>query len=153
MKTKIKYEVGSETLQKILLASLKAESSYDQLKSKTSNKVILNWIDAKKESTTDFILKVLTHLEDMEIEPKSKSAIRLRLNQFLMNLKSLIIPPKDEMIIRETLKVDAAYLKVINEVMKSPSITDDLYQLYSSQIEKIRMRPGPAVEDLEVLLS
>lgn len=151
MKTRITYEVGSETLQKILLASLSAESSYDQLKTKTSNKVILDWLDAKKEFTTDFILKVLMHLEEMEIEPKSKSAIRARLDQFISNVKSLIIPFKDELVIRECLKVDAAYLNEIGEVLKSSSITDELYQLYSNQQEKIRMRSRP-VESFEILV-
>ena len=151
MKTRIKYEVGSDTLQKILLASLSAESSYDQLMTKTSNKVILEWLGAKKEFTTDFILKVLTELEEMDIEPRYKSAISLKINQFFANLKSLIIPPKDELVIRECLKVDGNYLKEINEVLKSAVITDELYQLYTLQKEKIRMRSRP-IESFEVLL-
>lgn len=151
MKIRIKYEVGSETLQRILLASLRAESNYDQLKLKTSNKVILEWLDEKKEYTTDFILKVLTLLEEMDIEPQSKSAIRLRVSQFFSNIKSLVIPPKDELVIRECLNVDSEYLRVINELLKSAVITDELYQLYQSQADKIRMRSKP-IQSFEMLL-
>lgn len=151
METKIKYEVGSDSLQRILLTSMNAESSYDQLMTKTSNKVLLDWIGMKKEFTTDFILKVLMKLEEMEIAPKSKYALGLKINQFFENLRSLITAKRDELVIRECLKVDSLYLKEINEVLKSATITDELYQLYTSQKEKIRMRSRP-VESFEVLL-
>ncbi|WP_026755884.1 hypothetical protein [Sediminibacter sp. Hel_I_10] len=138
MRTSIKYQVGLETLQKILLTSLKAEASYEHLMSQTKNEIIFKWLENRKECTTDFILKVLTQLENMEATAPQISNIQYKLFKLLSDIKSLIFPKGDADIIREGINVDGQYLKGLNEVLKDPTITDTLYSLYSKQIELLR---------------
>ncbi|WP_299226559.1 hypothetical protein [uncultured Psychroserpens sp.] len=152
MKTVIKYAVGAETLQKVLMASLKAESTYEFLISKTNSEHIVNWLHYRKENTTDFILKVLIQLEQMEVKPKSISNIQSKVHAFFSNFKSLIAPMSDEAVIKAALKADSFYLNRLKEIRKSVVVTNELYQFYTNQINMIAS-PSKQLDSHNTLIS
>ena len=138
MRTKIKYQVGDESLQRTLISSMKAELSYDLLISKTKNTDVIHWISEKKECTTDFILKVLTMLEDMEIQAKLNKGLRFKFNHLWFDLKTFVLPLENEDAVRECLMIDNHYLDELENELKSVIMTDHIYALYTAQREKLR---------------
>ncbi|MBR9915828.1 MAG: DUF2383 domain-containing protein [Algicola sp.] len=152
MKTSITYTVGSETLQKILMTSIKAKEAYRHLQEQTENPYIQKWLTTKLKSIDNFILEVQVHLETMGIEPVSISKMQLRIMKLMAELKSIMTRKDDEMVIRECLNIDGVYLSSLSNVKRSAVVTDTLYQLYSKQIEAIRRRPIKQMENHNVLL-
>jgi len=138
MRTRIKYQVGSETLQEILVASLKAETSYEYLMSKTKNEGLYQWLEFRKEATTDFILKVLQYLEEMNIVAASYSNFNVKFQNFVSDIKVLLMAKGEEAVISLSLETDEKYLESLYKVLKHPTVTDKLYKEYNSQIEIIR---------------
>jgi len=138
MRTSIKYQVGSETLQEILIASLKAEASYEHLMNKTVNQSLYQWLEFRKEATTDFILKVLQYLEEMKVPPVSYSGLDIKIHHLLSDIKFLFLSRREESLISSSLSIDEKYLENLYKVLKHPTVTDNLYQLYRKQIDLIR---------------
>ncbi|MEM6515392.1 MAG: hypothetical protein AAF688_04360 [Bacteroidota bacterium] len=151
MRTRIKYQVGSESLQIILIASLKAEASYENLMAKSRNQSLSYWLEYRKEATTDFIMKVLQQLENMGVTAASYPNISLKIQNFVSDLKVMLLGKNDESIISESLKIDERYLDSLYEVLKLPTITDELYRLYRNQIDVIRNSAKEFVQSNSVI--
>ncbi|MDD7886625.1 hypothetical protein [Flavivirga sp. 57AJ16] len=138
MKTQIKYLVGMDSLQKMLVLSLHAEASYEQLKTKTNHMDIRDWLTAKQELTTDFILKILTLSQEFEIHPQSPPIKKASLNQIWLNMKLKFISIDNNLIIRKCQKIDKTMLDALNHEIKWGLITTNIHQFYTNYKNKLR---------------
>ena len=138
MRTRIKYQVGSETLQKILIASLKAEASYENLMSRTKSESLYLWLEFRKEATTDFILKVLENLDEMKVRASVLPKMVIKVQNLWADIKLFLVSKQEEAIINASLNIDKEYLDSLYNVLNHPTVTDVLYKLYQKQIDIIR---------------
>ena len=153
MKTKIAYTVGSETLQTILIESLKKVFVYKQLINNTENPYILDWISNKVRDTDNFILEVQVQLEAMGLKPNGMSKVHVLINKIAFECNMIFATRDDEFVISECLKTDLNYLNSLSQVRKSSLITDELYQIYSQQIASIKRKPSPNLNRQNILIS
>ena len=152
MRTSFTYTAGSETLQTILITSLKTLSVYEHLLKCTENPYILEWLSSKIESTSDFILDVQVELEAMGIEPRSISSLQIAISNLVYEFKYLFGLIDDQYVISACLNTDGQYLNKLSEVKNSATVTDELYQMYSSQIAAIRRKPSKQMITENILL-
>ncbi|RAJ18033.1 hypothetical protein [Olleya aquimaris] len=129
MKTRIKYQVGSASIQHILVLSDDLESDLQFLKTKTNNTAIHSWIDQKLAYTLAFKLKSLSLLDNMTIKHKKRSRFKTALRMFWFNLKRLFYKNEDRKIIKQCLLLSSSFIHEINKEIGSGIHSETTYSL------------------------
>ena len=126
-----------ESLRALVKASLKIESDYETLKLKTEDMSLFQWVEAKQESTTDFILATLSLLKDLSIKNNGGFIFNKEILDEDLKTRSLIVPLNSEVIERECSKIDEYHLYSIIETMAKNKVDSKIYKLLNKRLEKL----------------
>lgn len=139
MRTQINYLKGADSLYKILELSFDAEASYEELKSTTLNRDLIDWLTTKQELTTDFIMQILTLLQHYEIPPRSHYTMKGKIGKIWLDVKLKFLKFNNDLIVRECNKIDNLMLEVISKQIKLGLTNKEISQIYTNYKKKLRL--------------